>query len=326
MLKILYAAANNKNALIQLSRFIKAMEGSKHSIKIAAYKSSSPPNISIDWTLDCLLNIFNPNHITLDNDNFITYFNQVKHYNPDLIISDLEYFTSEIASNLGTTLWQCSSSIINYALTNTYKYDLGIFKKYAFIFNRNPLHIQRMINIQDNSNCNFIYSHLGDSLNSPEIKDGFNWIRPYHKIGKSSILCKHNMVAGILGNNKSIINLLKHYNDSVCFTDFVDESYENPIIKNINNEEEYFCNLKNSNLFVCEGQTSFLADAYYNNKHSVVLTNFDDPECIINTTISNKLNFSKSIYNSHDDLTMNIDIIPYINPNIKYLHNRIEDL
>ena len=76
MLKILYAASNNENARIQLARFIKAMVGKPFIIKVAAYKKSSPKGMSIDWTLDCLLNIFNPEHLTFDNDNLKTYFNQ----------------------------------------------------------------------------------------------------------------------------------------------------------------------------------------------------------------------------------------------------------
>ena len=138
MLKILYAAANNQNAKIQLSRFMEAIKGKPYIVKVAAYKKSSP-EMNIDWTLDCLLNIFEPEHISLDNDNFQTYYEQVKYFNPDLIISDLEYFTSYIANVLNITLWQCSSSIINFSLVGEYKYNLGIFKKYAYIFNKNPI-------------------------------------------------------------------------------------------------------------------------------------------------------------------------------------------
>jgi hypothetical protein len=146
MLKILYAASENENAKIQLARFMQAMEGKPFIVKVAAYKKSSPP-INIDWTLDCLKNIFKPDYVTLDNDNFITYFNQVKYYKPDLIISDLEYYTSHIANVLNTTLWQCSSSIINFALSSNYKYNLGIFKRYAYLFNKSAIHIQRLTNV-----------------------------------------------------------------------------------------------------------------------------------------------------------------------------------
>lgn len=327
MLKILYAASENENAKIQLARFMTAMEGKPFIIKVAAYKKSSPL-IHIDWTLDALKNIFKTDHVSLDNDNFTTYYQQVKYYNPDLIISDLEYYTSHIANVLGTTIWQCSSSIVNLALQNDYKYNLGIFKRYAFLFNNNQANTQRLINVLDNANCNFVYSHFGDTESPPELKPDFEWIRPYHTVGKKSVLCQHSVIAGAIGTNKKIISLLKQYPDSVCFTEFLDEHYENPMLKDIRNLEEFSCNLRNSGLFICEGQTSLLADAFYNGKYSAVLTNFEDPECVINSTISEKLKLSTSIYKTTENLVplMNVDTPIHLNDKVKFLHERIEEL
>src|SRR5271166_1958276 len=131
-MKILYAAQNNQNARIQLSRFLEAMQGSNHQIKVAAYKRSSPKNVSIDWTLDALLNFCQPEVLSLNNDNLVIYFEQVKSYSPDLIISDLEYFTSFVANEMNVPLWQCSSSLINFAITKRDKYDLGLSKYYGY--------------------------------------------------------------------------------------------------------------------------------------------------------------------------------------------------
>lgn len=326
-MKILYAAGNNENAKIQLLRFVQAMEGTPHIVKVAAYKKSSP-SINIDWTLDCLLNIFKPEHISLDNDNFVTYFDQVKYYRPDLVISDLEFFTSHVANILGATLWQCSSSMVNFALAGNYKYNLGVFKGYAYLFNKNPQHIQRLINIMGNSSRNLLYSHFGDTRTPPTIKSGFEWVRPYHQVGKLSKPCQHSVVAGTLESNKKIIELLSSHPDSVCFSDFYRETYVNPIIKDIRIQEEYFCNLKNSNLFVNAGQTSFLADSFYNNKYSAVLVNTEDPECIINSAISEKLGLSKSIYRTTEDLSslFDIQIETALNERGKFLHEKIEEL
>lgn len=326
-MKILYAASNNENAKIQLSRFVRAMEGKPHTVKIAAYKKSSP-NINIDWTLDCLQNIFKPEHVNLDNDNFVTYYDQVRYYKPDLIISDLEFFTSHVANTLGTTLWQCSSSMVHFALSSDYKYNLGVFKGYAYLFNKNPQHIQRLINIMDNSSRNLLYSHFGDTRSPPKIKHQFEWVRPYHQVGKLSKPCQHNIVAGTLESNKRIIELLSSYPDSVCFSDFYHETYPNPAVKDIRNHEEYFCNLKNSNLFVNAGQTSFLADAFYNNKYSAVLVNAEDPECVVNSAISEKLGLSKSIYRTTEDLSLLFDnqVNASLNEAGKFLHEKIEEL
>lgn len=326
-MKILYAASNNTNARIQLSRFLRAMQGSVHHIKVAAYKQSSPKLINIDWTLNCLLNLYKPELINLDNDNLQIYFEQVKYYAPDLIISDLEYFTSYIAQVLNIHIWQCSSSLINFGLDRHEKYNLGAFKHYAHAINRDERHRQRLINLLDNSNGNFIYSHFGDTAQSPQLQSGYQWVRPYHQMGKSSIPCRHHLVAGISGNNKQVLGLLKRQADSVAFTDFQGEKHQSVLVKDIGNEEEYFCNLKNSPLFLCQGQTSFLADAFYNDKYALIYPDYQDVEAIINSCVSQHLQLGQ-IINLTDDLEAYIDRVaqPYYNDNIQYLHQKVEQL
>lgn len=326
MLKILYAAGNNSGAKIQLSRFLQAMEGKPFIIKVAAYKQSSP-SINIDWTLDCLYNIFKPDHISLENDNFETYYQQVKYYNPDLIISDLEYFTSYIANELNITLWQCSSSLTNFAVEQ--KYNLGLFKNFSYLLQKNnSVRTQRIINIIDNSNCNFVYSHLGEAENTFSLKENFEWIRPYHIVGKESIPCRHNMVGASLNNNKRVLSFLQGQADAVAFTEFSQESYTNLWMKDIANSEEYFCNLKNCNLFVCEGQASFLADAFYNKKYSMIMTNFQDLECVSNSIYSEYLELGTIVSQTENELQnyQNKEIQIHPKEEIKFLHQKVESL
>jgi hypothetical protein len=325
MLKILYAASNNSNAKIALDRFIKATKDKAYIIKIAAYKESSP-QINIDWTLDCLLNIYRPDHISLNNDNFQIYFDQIKYFSPDLIISDLEFFTSYIANVLNIQLWQCSSSIINYAINHYEKYNVGLFKRYSYVFNKNNIDVQRTVNIIDNSKYNFVSSHFGDIDDPPKLKNGFKWVRPYHSLGKYYVPCQHNIVATTLNGNKKLLSLLKRYEDSVIFSDFCEE-YPGIKIKNTDSID-YICNLSNSNLFICDGQTSFLADAYYNNKYSIILTNLKDKECIINSAFSDHYKLSSSIYDAEENLEryMCNKIHSSYNKNIKFLHQYIDEL
>lgn len=327
MFKILYATSNNQNSPIILDRFLKEISKLPIQIKIAAYKNFYPKNINVDWTLDCLLNYFKPNHISLDNDNYKTYYDQVKYYNPDLIISDLEYFTSHIANVLNIDLWQCSSSLIYLGLNIQQKYNLGVFKQYSYLISNDRPKNQRNYNCIDNSSHNFIYSHFGDMNTPPPIKDKFEWVRPYHQIGKISIPCKHNIVAAINNTDKEIIKNLKQYKDVVLFSYFIDENHLNIELKNINNETEYFCNLRNCSLFINEGQTSFLADAFYNGKQSIVFPNLKDPECIVNSIISEKLLLSKS-YDKLQNLEETIpeEVVTCNNTSIKYLHEKIIEL
>jgi uncharacterized protein (TIGR00661 family) len=326
-MKILYAASNNLNARIQLSRFMKAMEGSNHQIKVAAYIRSSPKDINIDWTLDACCNIYRPDLISLHSDNLSIYADQIKSFNPDLVISDLEYFTSYIVNDLNITLWQCSSSMINYALSRNEKYNLGLFKYYAHSLNRDTLNSQRTINIIDNSNYNFVYSHYGDMESPPELQTGFEWIRPYHQVAKSYVPCQHNITAVLTIPDKPLINVLKKHSDSVVFVEGVHERYRDVQIKDIRITDEYYCNLKNSPLFVCQGQTSFLADAFYNGKYSLIFPDYEDAESITNSQVSQKMGTGQ-IVSYTDDFTTFVprDLTPMCSDSIKYLHERIEEL
>lgn len=325
-MKILYAASNNQNAKIQLARFLKAMEGSVHQIKVAAYKRSSPRNTNIDWTLDCLLNPYKPEALSLDNDNLKIYFDQVKYYAPDLIVSDLEYFTSYIAGVLNIGIWQCSSSLINYALTKTDKYNMGAFKYYAHSMSREIKNSQRTLNLLSNSDGNFVYSHFGDVAQPPQLSESFEWVRPYHQVGKSTIPCQHFLVAGLASNNKQLLGVLGRNSDSVAFLDGCAETYRNVQVKDIRNREEYFCNLKNSEIFVCQGQTSFLADAFYNGKYSWIYPDYQDSETLINSCVSQHFQLGH-IANLYDEFgNRGYTINPQYNPSVKYLHERIEEL
>jgi len=325
-MKILYAASNNQNAKIQLSRFLRAMEGSKHQVKIAAYKKSSPKNINIDWTLDALLNIYRPDLLSLQGDNLNIYFEQVKDYAPDLVISDLEYFTSSVAKELDINLWQCSSSLINYALVRNEKYNLGLFKFHAHALNRDTVHSQRMVNILDNSDRNFVYSHYGDMNEPPTLMDGFQWVRPYHQVAKDYVPCQHHITAAFSVPDKRVMAFLKKYPDSVAFVDDPKERYQNVQVKDIRIQDEYYCNLKNSALYICQGQTSFLADAFYNGKYALVFPDYEDAESITNSQLAQKIGIGR-IMTFVDELpSASMEVEPVYTDSIKYLHEHIEEL
>lgn len=320
--KILYAAGNMPGSKIQLARFLQAMKDTPYLVKVAAYKSSSPKNVNINWTLDALLNIFKSDLIS-KSDVFDNYYQQVKYYNPDLIISDMEYFTSAVANALNIKIWQCSSSLINFATEQ--KNNLGLFKNYSFLLQKNDfVKSQRIINIIDNADKKLIYSHLGEASSSPSIKKGFEWIRPYYFLGKESIPCRHDLVAGMTKNNKKIISFLKNSQDAVAFTEFPYENYNNVWMKSLSNLEEYFCNIKNCNLFVCDGQTSFLADAFYNNKYSIIMTDLQDLECVANSMYSELYKLGTMIYQSDAKVNNYNDVEIKYDKQIYFLHEKID--
>lgn len=325
-MKIVYAAGEHSTAKLQLLRFLEAV-GDRHKIKIAAFKKSSPKGINIDWTLDCLKGPNDSRYRTLNfvrNENYELYKQSLQSFNPDLIISDLEYFTSMFATDLHVKIWQCSSYLITRGLNLKAMYALGIHRKYALLFAKTNVILDAILG---NADRKMIYSHFGDLLYPPDLNDHYEWVRPYFKLGEPYWTCRHNVVAAGFGINKKLVRVLEKVPDSVLFSDFSDENH-NVLMKNLNNQEEYFCNLFNSKLFLTEGQTSFLSDAYYNGKYAVVYPNFQETECVLNAVCSEYCDLSKTIYSNNIDLSNFLDeqIKSTINPRIKFLHEKIEEL
>jgi len=176
-MKILYAAGNRKGSFRQLRRFLDSIKNKKLDVQIAAY-SKSMGNLDIDYNLDCLLNFTNPDGNITYNENYVFYYNEIKRFDPDLIISDIEVFTSMIGLELNKKVWQVSPVLLYYALDFDAKYRSGIRKNYAYLFNRTftkKSHINFVVN---NSDRRFVYSHLCDINEAPKLPDKYEWIRP----------------------------------------------------------------------------------------------------------------------------------------------------
>ncbi len=271
-MKILYAAGNYLSSKFQLQRFLKNFNN--HEIKIAAYKKSTPLNTCIDWSLDCLIDAESNKIELYDNENYAIYANMIKTFNPDLIISDLEIFTSIAAIESNIKIIQCSSNLLSFGLKN---FDFGISTEYKYLFEDYDLN-HLIQNIIQNSNENYIYSHFGDLDYPPHLKENFNWISPYHAKGKISALCEHEAVGITPSFDLGIINQIYAYEDNVLFTDYLNVKNK----KNLNNEEEYFCNLKNSKKLYIESNSTFLADAFYNQINPIFSINYLEKDSVLN--------------------------------------------
>jgi len=189
---------------------------------------------------------------------------------------------------------------------------------------------QLNLGIINNADANFVYSHFGDLAdNPPQLQAGFQWVRPYYQVGKPYLPCQHNLTARLLESNKTLLNAVKKYPDGVCFIEGNgQERYPNLIIKDPSNETEYYCNLYNSPIFVCQGTTSFLADAFYNGKYSLIFPNYTDAESLINSHISQKWGTGKMITYLDDIGKIKLPPLPTqkLRSDIKFLHQHINNL
>ena len=306
-MKILYAASKRKGAALQLKRILPLLHN--HQIKVAAYHNSNYQNIN--WNLNALLPIGGKEKLPFTGEIIEIYYEQVKYFNPDLIISDLEPFTSHIGNALNIRTWQVSPLLLYYALED--KYHLEIYKNYSYFF-RDADYTQRIKNMIFNSEKSFIYSHLGD-LNLFNLKNNFEWIRPFHVSGKDSKTCEHELVAVDLEENLKTLLFVNQYSDSILFTNFSQNHYSKIKTKDINSLTEYACNIKNTKYLVNSGMTDLLGDAYYNNKFSWIIPDFNDQEMIINAILSEKAGLGKIIYDTSVKLNEE-DVLQL--PEIKY--------
>lgn len=316
-MKILYAASNSIGAKIRLHRFLNAIQGKKYNLKIAAYLKSSP-SVSIDWTLNAMFDLYS-DKISFDNDNLRIYYDQIKLFKPDLIISDLEIFTSYVANLLDIPCWQVSPLLLEEATART-GLSANYSSKYKNLFNVFPNNYWG--NLISNSDKRLIYSHFCDT-NLIQIKPNYEWVRPYYIEGKVSQAAEHNVVAISPNTNNKIISFCQKYKDTIFFLDKT-ENFNKIENKSLLDRNEYSFNLKNCNYFLSEGYSSFMADAFYNKQYAFVMPDFTDQECIMNSLYAKKYNLGEQIYVI--DPIFNKKEIDYKLSDAEFLHQKIEKL
>lgn len=307
-MKIFYAANDTLSSKIQLYRFL---QYNQYDIKIASYSSI----YGSSFNLESLLNFKKDNVISYNN-NYILLYDYIKRYSPDLIISDLDPYSSNIGFELNIPVWQVSSMLLNFGLIKAFKKNIKIYKKYAILLDKN---YKTNSHIVYNADKRLIVSHFGDTSLYNKISYDFDWVRPYFEIGKESLLCRHDIVAVCADNNKKFLKNLQSYDDVIVFSNFPYEKYKNLTLKDINNDEEYYCNLANTNLFINNGEANYLADGFYNNKPTIIIRDMFDITCIINSYISDYLKLTS--------FDLNNPIIPNkpCYNNIQFLHEHIDN-
>jgi hypothetical protein len=86
-------------------------------------------------------------------------------------------------------------------------------------------------------------------------------------------------------------------------------------------DDDYYPNLKNSNLHFTEGQANFLADAYYNNIPTIIYPNLNDLECLISSNYAANFNAAFMVKSNYYDF--NIIKPKFKNYNYNFLHDVI---
>lgn len=317
-MKILYAARNNYNSKIQLERFLEH-RNEKDIIKIAGYKDNLP-SCNVNWTLDACFLPDGTKHHTFENNDYLNiYESQIIKFAPDLIISDLEIYTSYLAIKLGIRLWHYSNKMYYEAIDFIYKKSaINAFKYYFSSFKKEREKRYKLEDLFNAADKNFVCSHFCDIEEKIILKEGFEYIRPYHYIGKKSAAAEHKYISVDFGKF-DVIKYLSGKDDCILFSESM-TPYDGIIIKNYKDKEEYKCNLANCDIFVCSAESSLMADAFYNNRKIKLLRDQPSKENIFNYLMYHRL----YEYLIEDDLIIHPE--PKIDKAIKFLHEKIEEL
>ena len=319
MYKILYAAGNRFGSYFQLKRFVSSIRNKNIELKIAAYKSSIG-DLDADYTLDCLLNFANTNGSSSKNGNYRYYRNEIKRFAPDLIISDVEVYSSLIALDLGIKLWQASPLLIYNALKQEIKYNTNIHKHYSFLLDTSFRKKKNIYSIIESSNRKFVVSHLCDINKNINLIDGFEWARPDFILSENISNDIEFFVAG--SNYRNIINSVKNTNTSI-FSLPSQEIFDGLKINNIYDELSYSDYLGKCKVYISDGSEILTSDAFYNQKPIIFNMRHDDVESIIVSHVSEYFGFGKLLSNNTNINDMNVSQI-MINNSVKFLHEQLD--
>ena len=320
-MKLLYALSPSSEANLRLLRFLKAIIGQNHTIKIAAYRSSIG-FIKADWTLDALHDPHNLEFYPLDSETLKLYRKQVEYFAPDLILSDMEIFTAEVAISIGIPFRLIGSWLMHFGMMQDGMRLRHATARYPVLAPSNP-NIKRLSYLTHNAECNLVYSHLCDLSEAPILKSNFFWVRPYHCRGNTNPLCQHNLIGVSAWGHKPLVHYLQeHGNDNVFFTHLTHEKFDLPI-KDLNSETEYACNLANCRAVVCRGEPDILADAYYNGRAVALLPDFTDPATLYGMAITEKYQLGQVLYDTEITPELPEFTIPTLNQKVGYMHQML---
>jgi len=158
-----------------------------------------------------------------------------------------------------------------------------------------------------NSDKNLVNTHIQSvySTKNPRyFKYNMEYITPHHEIGKPNDMCKHNMIISNDISYKGNKLLQSHFKDTINHSLMNHDSFDNLNNNNLlENQQDYYCHIKNSDVIITEPNPLFLSDCYYNERHCYILCDAQYPiEDYFMASINNSMHYSEFI---NDKLTRN---------------------
>jgi hypothetical protein len=299
-MKILYSAGNRLGANVQLHRFLTNLSG-EHTIRIAAYVKSSSSIRHINWTLDALhykivpkkrskdlQKIFGHKVPLININNATIFLSEVVDFEPDLIISDGEPISAHIAKTLGVRLWYCSAV----HLLDGIDWESGQLRYLSLLENT-----RKLLSKFPEAEKILVYSPFGDIKFRPTLKNGYEWVEPYY--------IKTNNVQPIKQENVFVLNdfnrfpyLTRIFNSlskRFALVSPFSESFTNIDQYSVDDENSYKALVKGCSRFFTTGESSYVADAFYNLKNICIMPSLKDPESLLNSILIREYNIGSDL-------------------------------
>lgn len=341
-MKILYSAGNRIGANTQLQRFLTNLSDG-HTVRIAAYLRSSRSFQHIHWTLDALQHnilpkkrsqelqqIFGHSGVPLVNmENATVFLSEVVEFEPDLIISDGEPISAHIAKALGVRLWYCSPL----HLLDGIDWEKGQLRYLSLLENT-----RKMLSKLPEAENNFVYSPFGDIRFRPVLKSGYEWILPYHNsIEKSPAEQQETIfVLNDFDRFPPLTKVLNSLSTKIALASPFGESFTNIDHYSVDDTNVYNALLKGCSRLITTGETSYVADAFYQEKGICITPSLDDPESLLNGILIREYGIgidmaqvelmgSFALEEVEQAIAFEVDKEFLSRQNLQYLHQKVED-
>lgn len=284
-MKIVYSARDDRYAAIQLAA---ALAHLKAEFQIAAYPASGSQIDFFLWNL----NSKNTSLIKRD----------LLHFKPDLAIIDYEPFMAQICHEMKLPIIYCSPYYLLMGAVWT-----GESKG---LLNMRFSHLDRWPD-QPPGSC-LVYSPFGDLFSPPPLKDGFDWVVPYHRPYSNGI--DNQIYLDLSLERKSLLKKILHPIKEYQVTD----SFEL------------------AGTVISHGETHSIANTLYSGKRLLLTPDHSNIEMMMNSQICHlkQIGFnlgqvelaediaSFEVYTALSKFTHKIKL----QPKLPYLHQKVEEI
>lgn len=338
-MKILYCANKNYDSYLQLYRFLQYVPNNIE-VRVAGYNGFLN-GIATDYTLDSLYDYYGKNRAGPVVSRILQrYTNEIAAYNPDLIINDLDFFSSYAALELDIPYWLVSPFLFYFAISKQLKDAIAIGQQYRHVLFRQKNFHRYQFQIENAEKC-LIRSYLGDVAMGPDITNGFEWVRPYYvecgtnvdeRIGGADTSDEPNQARCFLGMfaqpDYKLYRFIQTLGQAVIYSPF---SYEKILgIEHLDTHHvSYAENLRRAYLCFSKGETSFISDGFYHSKFALVLPDTTVADSVINAQaveyfgLGEKMRTTKSFEQINTLVDRDINVRARFDPQIKQLHEYI---